>query len=198
MFTGIVEEVGVVERMTRGTPAAKLVIRAGHVIEGTRVGDSISVDGVCLTVVRIADKSLTFDVQAESVQRTICATYRAGTHVNLERALTPVSRMGGHYVQGHVDGTATVQSWRQEGADWVLSLRLPAPLLRYMVAKGFVAVNGISLTVARRTGSVISCHIIPHSRATTTLQDARAGNTVNIEADVIAKYVESLNKTGYP
>ena len=192
MFTGIVEEVGVVERMTRGTPAAKLVIRADRVIEGTRIGDSISIDGVCLTVVRASDKSLTFDVQAETVHCTICGTYRAGTHVNLERALTPVSRMGGHYVQGHVDGTATVQSWRQEGADWVLSLRLPAPLLRYMVMKGFVAVNGISLTVARRAGAIISCHIIPHSRAATTLQHARAGDTVNIEVDVMAKYVEAL------
>ena len=155
MFTGIVEEVGVVERLVASDPAARLAIRAGRVTEGVAIGDSIAVDGVCLTVVGATGTVLQFDVQGETMKRAICGQYRAGTHVNLERALTPTSRMGGHYVQGHVDGTGVVQAWRREGADWVLRLRIPAPLLRYVVEKGFAAVNGISLTVARRAGVLV-------------------------------------------
>ena len=192
MFTGIIEEIGVIESLSRRQPAARLKIKAARVLEGTRIGDSISVDGVCLTVTAMAAGSFSVDVQEETAQRTRFALYRAGMRVNLERALTPASRMGGHYVQGHVDATGTVRAWRQEGNDWVLRVRLPAEVARYVVEKGFIALNGISLTVAARRSGECVMHIIPHTRAATTLADLRPGERVNIEVDVIAKYVESL------
>jgi riboflavin synthase len=191
MFTGIIEEVGQVTAFTRRQPAGRLCIAAATVCTDMHVGDSIAVDGTCLTVVAHSDTGFEVDVQEETQRRTAMADYRQGTHVNLERALQPHSRMGGHYVQGHVDAVGTVRSWRQEGADWVVRVQVPAELQRYIVAKGFICINGISLTVVDLTPQV-SVHVVPHTRSMTTLQHITVGARVNIEVDVFAKYIEAL------
>jgi len=191
MFTGIVEEVGRIERIASSGMVRRVVVRATTVLEGTKIGDSISIDGACLTVVALCPGSFSVDVQQETLRRTVLGRYRPGSRVNLERALTPSSRMGGHYVQGHVDGMGTVVSWRQERGDWVLRVRIPVSLKKYVVEKGFVAVNGVSLTAASCRGSV-AFHLIPHTRGTTALQYLCPGDPVNIEVDVMAKYAESL------
>jgi riboflavin synthase len=193
MFTGIVEEIGTVATLTHGHPAARLTVNATLVTQAMQIGDSIAVDGICLTIVAFDSRGFTVEVQAETLARTRCSQYRPGTRINLERALTPHSRMGGHYVQGHVDDVGVVRSWRREGADWVLRVSMPPALQRYVVIKGFVALNGISLTVTK-CGAEIEVHVIPHTRQATTLADMRAGDLMNIEVDVIAKYVESLLK----
>jgi len=191
MFTGIVEEIGTVAALTRGRPAARLSVHATDVTQAMRIGDSIAVDGICLTIVSFNPHGFAVEVQEETLARTRCARYRPGTRINLERALTPQSRMGGHYVQGHVDDVGTVRTWRQEGADWVLRVTVPPALRRYVVPKGFIALNGISLTVTE-CGAELGVHVIPHTRQVTTLADTRVGDPMNIEVDVIAKYVESL------
>lgn len=191
MFTGLVEEVGRVAEVRRGGEAMRVRVQARRVCEGTRVGDSIAVDGICLTVVELTDDGFEVDVQEETVRRTTMGRCTPGQRVNLERALTPMSRMGGHYVQGHVDGVGVITAWHPEGRDWVLRVRVPAELRRYIVEKGFLAVNGISLTVAACQPD-IAFHIIPHTREITTLRYARAGDLVNVEVDVLAKYVEAL------
>ncbi|MCX7847396.1 MAG: riboflavin synthase [bacterium] len=191
MFTGIVEEIGRVRAFMRGAPAARLRVEAARVLEGTRVGDSVAVDGVCLTVVALHSDGFEVDVQEETLRRTTLGEYIPGRYVNLERAVTPTSRMGGHYVQGHIDDVGVVTAWRPQGNDWVLRVRVPVRLRRYIVEKGFLAVNGISLTVAG-CQSDITFHIIPHTRAVTTLQYMRVGERVNLEVDVLAKYVEAL------
>jgi len=193
MFTGIIEEIGVVSRFERKYPAACLTITAVLVIGDIKIGDSIAVDGVCLTVVSFDERSFSVDVQEESIQRSIFASYRSGSKVNLERAVTPATRLGGHYVQGHVDGVASVTSWHQEGNDWVLRITVTQQLQRYIVEKGFIAINGISLTVAGIHGGC-AIHVIPLTREITTLQYLTVGSRVNIEVDIIAKYVESLVK----
>ncbi len=191
MFTGIIEEIGTVSRLERSYPVEKLTIKTEILTCDMRIGDSISVDGVCLTVTRYDAESFQADVQEETVRRTVFASYRAGTRVNLERALTPVSRMGGHYVQGHIDGVGTVTAWHLEGRDWVLKINVPAEIRTYLVEKGFIAVNGISLTITAMKNDC-SIHVIPHTREHTTLQYLHTGSAVNLEADIIAKYVESL------
>ena len=193
MFTGIVEEVGVIAALTRAFPAARLTVRATHVTADIKIGDSIAVDGVCLTVVAHDAASFSVDIQDETVQRTRVARYQPGQRVNLERALTPHSRMGGHYVQGHVDATGVVHAWHQEGPDWVLRVSVPPVLNKYIVEKGFIAINGIIVTVTECRRDV-AVHVIPHTRAATTLADTRVGDLVNLEVDVLAKYVESLVK----
>ena len=193
MFTGIVEEIGTIAAFTRAFPVARLTIRASQVITDCKIGDSIAIDGVCLTVVASDAAGFSVEIQDETVQRTRVARYQPGQQVNLERALTPHSLMGGHYVQGHVDAVGTVRAWHQEGPDWVLRVAVPAALSKYIVEKGFIAINGISLTVTdcRRD---VAVHVIPHTRTMTTLAHTRVGDLVNIEVDVLAKYVESLLK----
>ncbi len=191
MFTGIIEEIGAVESLVRSYPVARLTIRAAAVLEGMKIGDSISVDGVCLTVVDFTESAFAVEVQEETLKRTSLGRCRQGTHVNLERAVTPRTRLGGHYVQGHVDATGVVRSWHQEGGDWILRVNVPGELMKYIVPKGFIAINGISLTVTNCRGDV-EAHIIPHTRAATNLQYLAVGEQVNVEVDVLAKYVESL------
>jgi riboflavin synthase len=193
MFTGIIEEIGVVSRFERRHPAARLSVAASLVTQDMQTGDSIAVDGVCLTVISYESQAFTVDVQEETINRTIFSSCRPGLQVNLERAVTPATRLGGHYVQGHVDGVATVTAWHQERNDWVLRCDIPLPLRKYVVEKGFISVNGISLTVAGIHGGC-AVHVIPHTRAATTLQHLTVGSRVNIEVDIIAKYVESLLK----
>jgi len=193
MFTGIIEEIGTVKSLTKSFPAARLSINARKILEDIKIGDSIAINGICLTVVNFDSASFEVDVQQETINLTGIGSYRPGIEVNLERAATPQTRLGGHYVQGHIDGTGIVRSWRRIGNDWVLRVSCPPELNKYIVNKGFITLNGISLTITGRTGEIES-HIIPHTREITNLRSMAIGSKINIEVDVIAKYIEKLMK----
>jgi len=193
MFTGIVEEIGTVKSLASSYPAAQLSVNATKILEDIQIGDSISIDGVCLTVVNFDSNSFVVDVQQETINLTRISSYRPGSEVNLERAATPETRLGGHYVQGHIDATGIVRSWRRINNDWVLRVSCPPELNKYIVNKGFITLNGISLTVTGKTGEIES-HIIPHTRDITNLRSTEIGDKINIEVDVIAKYIEKLMK----
>lgn len=192
MFTGIIEEIGTVRRIERGAAGARLTIGAKTVLDGTKIGDSIATNGVCLTVVSMTADSFSADVMAESLRRSNLGALQSGSPVNLERAMPANSRFGGHIVSGHIDNTGTVTSQRREdNAVWV-RVQTPASLLRYIVEKGSIAIDGVSLTVAAvdQTGFAVS--VIPHTGAETILLGKKPGETVNLECDVIGKYVKKL------
>ena len=192
MFTGIIEEIGTVRRIERGAAGARLTIAAKTVLEGTELGDSIATNGVCLTVVSMTSDSFSADVMAESLRRSSLGALQTGSPVNLERAMPLNGRFGGHIVSGHIDGTGTIASQkREDNAVWV-TVRAPAALLRYIVEKGSIAIDGVSLTVAAVDETGFAVSIIPHTGAQTILLDKKAGETVNLECDVIGKYVEKL------
>lgn len=199
MFTGIIEEIGTVRRIEHGAKGARLTIQAKTVLEDTRIGDSIATNGVCLTVVSMTGDSFSADVMAESLRRSSLGTLQGGSPVNLERAMAANGRFGGHIVSGHIDGTGTIASQkREDNAVWV-KIKTPAPLLRYIVEKGSIAIDGVSLTVAAVTDTDFSVSIIPHTGAQTILLGKKPGDPVNLECDVIGKYVERLtapHKTG--
>ena len=199
MFTGIIEEIGTVRRIEHGAKGAWLTIQAKTVLEDTRIGDSIATNGVCLTVVSMTGDSFSADVMAESLRRSSLGTLQGGSPVNLERAMAANGRFGGHIVSGHIDGTGTIASQkREDNAVWV-KIKTPAPLLRYIVEKGSIAIDGVSLTVAAVTDTDFSVSIIPHTGAQTILLGKKPGDPVNLECDVIGKYVEKLtapHKTG--
>lgn len=192
MFTGIIEEVGTVRHMTTGGISGQIAIKASKVLEGTKIGDSIAVNGICLTVVTMQPDGFTADVMAETVRRSGLGNCRSGDRVNLERAMAAGGRFGGHIVSGHIDGTGTVQSLsREENAVWV-TIAAPPAILRYIVEKGSIAIDGISLTVAYVDDKVFKVSIIPHTGEETTLLTRTPGDTVNLENDIIGKYVEKL------
>ena len=192
MFTGIIEEIGTVRRIERGAAGARLTIGAKAVLEGTKIGDSIATNGVCLTVVSMTTDSFSADVMAESLRRSGLGQLQSGSPVNLERAMPADGRFGGHIVSGHIDGTGTVAALRREdNAVWVTVHAAPS-LLRYIVEKGSIAIDGVSLTVAAVDTDGFSVSIIPHTGAQTILLGKRLGDTVNLECDVIGKYVEKL------
>ncbi len=199
MFTGIIEEIGTVRRIEHGAKGARLTIQAKTVLEDTRIGDSIATNGVCLTVVSMTGDSFSADVMAESLRCSSLGTLQGGSPVNLERAMAANGRFGGHIVSGHIDGTGTIASQkREDNAVWV-KIKTPAPLLRYIVEKGSIAIDGVSLTVAAVTDTDFSVSIIPHTGAQTILLGKKPGDPVNLECDVIGKYVEKLtapHKTG--
>jgi riboflavin synthase len=188
VFTGIVEEIGTVVAAGSG----RLAVRGPVVAADASAGDSIAVSGVCLTVVAVADGVFTADVMAETLRRTVLGGLRTGDPVNLERAATPTTRLGGHLVQGHVDGVGTVTD-REPGAQWeIVRFALPPHLARYVVEKGSIAVDGVSLTVVEAGRDRFSVGLIPTTLERTTLGHKRVGDRVNLEVDVIAKYVEKL------
>jgi len=189
MFTGIVEERGAVREIT----PTRLSVTCRTVASDAAIGDSISVNGVCLTVVDRSDEHLAFDVSSETLARTSLSRLRAGDPVNLERPLTLSSRLGGHLVQGHVDGVGEVAAVERQddGGAW-LTVGAPEGIARYLVEKGSVCVDGVSLTVAARNGSTFGVALIPHTLEATTLGTAEVGDPLNLEVDVIAKYVEAL------
>ena len=193
------EEIGTVRRIEHGAKGARLTIQAKTVLEDTRIGDSIATNGVCLTVVSMTGDSFSADVMAESLRRSSLGTLQGGSPVNLERAMAANGRFGGHIVSGHIDGTGTIASQkREDNAVWV-KIKTPAPLLRYIVEKGSIAIDGVSLTVAAVTDTDFSVSIIPHTGAQTILLGKKPGDPVNLECDVIGKYVEKLtapHKTG--
>ena len=192
MFTGIVEEVGRVADVRRGAASARLTIEASRVLEGTQIGDSISISGVCLTVVGIDGSRLSFDAVPETLDRSSLKGLRAGDAVNLERSVAAGQRLGGHFVQGHVDGVATVASIDERDNARVLRVRPPKELMRYVAPKGSVALDGISLTVAELAVDSFTVWIIPHTWSNTTLCRRRPGDALNIETDMLARYLERL------
>lgn len=196
MFTGIVEETGIVRSFTEQAQAWRLVLEASVVTEGLQLGDSVAVNGCCLTVVDFAQDRLEFDLLAESVRLTSIEGIGPGGRVNLERALLPSTRMGGHFVSGHVDGTGRIEVIEERGKDVFMRITPDPALLRYVVAKGCVAVDGISLTVAEVDDCGLSIWLIPHTLEVTNLQDKRSGDRVNLEFDLLAKYVEKLLSKG--
>ena len=192
MFTGIVEEMGQVEGIQRGKQSAVLTIRAKTVLEGTKIGDSIAVNGVCLTVTSLLSDRFSADVMHETLDRSALAGLRRGSTVNLERAMAADGRFGGHIVAGHIDGTGRItRIKRDDNAVWYTVQAAPQ-LLRYIVEKGSIAMDGISLTVARVEETAFSISAIPHTVAQTALQNRREGDLVNLETDIIGKYVEKL------
>ena len=192
MFTGIVEELGVVEALVDQGDAIRLTVRGPHVTLDAGLGDSIAVNGCCLTVAERDQETFTADVMRETLDKTSLGVLAVGDRVNLERAVTPQTRLGGHIVQGHVDGTGRVVA-RTPSEHWeVVEVSLPADLARYVVAKGSITVDGISLTVVDVRPESFTVSLIPETLARTTLGTKQPGEPVNLEVDVIAKYVERL------
>lgn len=192
MFTGIIEEVGHVKSLHRGAKSFILEVEASLVMEGTQVGDSIATNGVCLTVTSLTGHGFTADVMPETVQRTALGELTAGSPVNLERALSLQTRLGGHIVSGHIDGTGRISDRRQDDTALWLTVECDSRLLRYIIEKGSITIQGVSLTVARVDDRSFAVSLIPHTQAATTLHEARVGDRVNLENDIIAKYVEKL------
>ena len=191
MFTGLVEEVGRVVGLEAGE-MFRLRVSAGRVLEGTRVGESVSANGVCLTVSEMDEETLTFHAMPETLRRTALGDLTEGSPVNLERAMSPAGRFGGHIVQGHVDGVGEVVDLHPEGAAEIWAFRAPRGVLRYTVEKGSICVDGISLTVVSVLDSSFTVSILPQTRTNTNLRELGVGDRVNLEADVIGKYVERL------
>lgn len=196
MFTGIIEEIGVVRSLALRGNSGKITVGARKVLEGTKIGDSIAVNGVCLTVISMGKDEFTADVMAETVRRSSLGTLRSGSRVNLERAMAAGGRFGGHIVSGHIDGTGKIRSLvREENAVWVTIAARPS-ILRLIVMKGSIAIDGISLTVAYADREVFKVSIIPHTGSETTLLTKKAGDIVNLENDIIGRYVERLMSWG--
>lgn len=192
MFTGIVEELGGVKALKREAGAARLTISASTVLQGTAIGDSICVNGVCLTVVAMSSSEFSADVAVETLKVTNLGELKIGTKVNLERALQLSARIGGHLVSGHVDAVGSIKGKREEGNGWRIFVEAPDTILRYVIKKGSIAVDGISLTVADLEKTGFSIAMIPHTAKLTTLGFKSTGDSVNLEVDIIGKYVERL------
>lgn len=192
MFTGIVEETGTVVSFVERESAWRLVLEAHVVTQGLQMGDSVAVNGCCLTAVAFSDDRIEFDLLAESVRLTSIGDVGAGGKVNLERALLPSTRMGGHFVSGHVDGTGVIEAIEPRGKDRYFRIKTSPDNLKYVVHKGSITVDGISLTVAEVDESGFAIWLIPHTMEVTNLHTKDAGDRVNLEYDLIAKYVEKL------
>ena len=192
MFTGIIEELGSVRSIEERGENARIVIAARVVTEGTSHGDSIAVNGVCLTALDIHDDSFAADVSSETLSRSTLGSLKPGAPVNLERAVTPATRLGGHMVQGHVDARGQFVSVQDHGESWTVRIGFPPEIARYLVFKGSVAVEGISLTIANLAENYFEIAIIPKTWEVTNLSHLKPGDGVNLEVDVIGKYVERL------
>lgn len=192
MFTGIVEEIGRVERIQRGKNSAVLTIQAETVLGGTKIGDSIAVNGICLTVTELFPHGFSADVMHETLNRSALAGLTAGTPVNLERAMAADGRFGGHIVAGHVDGVGKIMRIRRDDTAIWYTIQAKAALLRYIVEKGSITIDGISLTVAEVGENSFSISAIPHTVRQTVLQNRKEGDLVNLETDMIGKYIEKL------
>lgn len=188
MFTGIVEEVGTVKSSQGG----KLTISATDVVKDTRAGDSIAINGACLTVVAISDNTFSVDVMPETLRRTNLSLLRSGEKVNLERAVAASGRFGGHFVQGHVDGTGKISSLAPEREAMLMKIAAPPDITRYVVEKGFIAVDGVSLTIVSCDANSFAASLVAYTRQHTTLGGKRPGDVVNLEVDIVAKYIERL------
>jgi riboflavin synthase len=196
MFTGLVEETGRLEWIRRAEGVAQLAVAAKVVGEGARVGDSIAVNGCCLTVTLVQDGLPIFDLLEETLKKTNLGDLKPGARVNLERPLAANARLGGHFVQGHIDTTISLESAEKHGADLRLDFKMPADFARYIAYKGSVALNGTSLTVAEVGAETFTVWIIPHTAAATNLGELRAGDRVNLECDILAKYTARILEAG--
>jgi riboflavin synthase len=192
MFTGIIEELGSVRSIEERGENARIVIAARIVTEGTNHGDSIAVNGVCLTALDLHNDSFAADVSRETLLRSTLGNLKPGTPVNLERSVTPATRLGGHIVQGHVDARGEFVSVEDHGESWTVRIGFPPEIARYLVFKGSVAVDGISLTIANLADEYFEVAIIPKTWELTNLSQLKPGDSVNLEVDVIGKYVERL------
>ena len=188
MFTGIVEEMGIVSKITNNG----MTVKALRILSDVKLGDSIAVNGTCLTAVSFSNSEFSVDLSPETMRRTSLSQLTEGSRVNLERALSASDRMGGHIVQGHVDATGRITSIKPDGDSIIFRVRIPKRLDKYIVEKGFVAVDGISLTVVKRGASSFTLAVVPYSLENTNLAILSEGDQVNLEADILAKYVESL------
>lgn len=202
MFTGIIEHVGGVEELRpapeSGSQATRLRVNAGPLAASLAVSGSIAVNGCCLTIVEISGETFAADLSSETLRRTSFGEITPGTRVNLERPMHGGKEFGGHFVQGHVDAIGRVVRWEADGANWWLGVRLPKEIVRYAAMKGSIALDGISLTVANLVHDVVEAAIIPFTYAHTNLQSVRVGDAVNLEADILAKYVERILEVRRP
>ena len=192
MFTGLVEEIGLCEDLRRSAGSARLLIQAPSISCGVKIGDSISVNGCCLTAISTREGIMTFDLLDETLQRTNLQDLIPGRKVNLERSLLADGRLGGHFVQGHVDATIPVVAILQQGSDLRIDFKVPPEFAAYVAYKGSVAINGVSLTIAEVTADSFAVWIIPHTATHTNLGDLREGDLVNLECDMLAKYAARI------
>jgi riboflavin synthase len=192
MFSGIVEEVGTVQKVDQREGGATLQIQARAILEGIRVGDSIAINGTCLTVVGFDATSFTVELAPETLRRTNLGELQPASQVNLERSLAANGRVGGHFVQGHIDATAEIVACDPDGEGLLVSFRGPRGLMRYIVPKGYVALDGMSLTVVDTGPDWFTISFIPHTRAVTVVREYTPGRRVNLEVDILGKYVERL------
>ena len=188
MFTGIIEETGKVLSINKG----RLSIGAERILEDINTGDSVAINGACLTVVSLGPSTFETDLSEETITRTNFGDLQQGFHVNLERALSPNGRMGGHFVQGHIDEKGYIKSMIKNPNSSVFTIEAPRSLSKYIVEKGFIAIDGISLTVMKKSGSSFSISVIPYTLSNTNLSERGEGDSVNLEVDILAKYLESL------
>ncbi len=196
MFTGIIEETGTIKAIRHGSGSSQLTIGATMVLSDIKIGDSINTNGICLTVTSFGHDHFIVDVMPETLRRTSLNTLNSGSPVNLERALRLSDRLGGHLVSGHIDGTGKIiRRWDEDNAVW-FNISADASILRYIVEKGSVALDGISLTVATVDSRTFSVSVIPHTSEVTTILVKKSGDLLNIECDIIAKYIEKLNAPG--
>lgn len=192
MFTGIVEEIGTVVSISQGTKAARLTLQGNLIFEDMHIGDSIAVNGVCLTVTEKASNTFIVDVMPETLRRSSLGKLSKGSKVNMERAMAANGRFGGHIVSGHIDGTGKLESFvREDNAVWV-TITASAKLLKYIIEKGSITIDGISLTVAYVDNRCFKVSLIPHTAANTTLLTKKAGDIVNLENDIVGKYIDRL------
>ncbi len=192
MFTGIIEERGVVSRIERSGNSIRITINAGKILDDCKNGDSIAINGVCLTVTRVLGDGFILDAVAETMRRTNLGELRIGDKINLERSLRPVDRMGGHIVAGHVDGVGKITGLAQEGISTIMTVEVPGDLMKYIAVKGSVCIDGTSLTVTNVSETGFQVSLIPYTKEITTLGLKGTGDRVNIEVDMLARYVERL------
>ena len=192
MFTGIIEEKGTIAGIQKGAKSSILTIQGDVIFGDLRLGDSVAVNGVCLTASSIRGNTFTADVMHETLDRSGLGSLRQGNHVNLERAMAAMGRFGGHIVSGHIDGTGTITDIRKDDNAVWYTIKAPSPIMRYIVEKGSITIDGISLTVADVNSSSFKVSIIPHTALVTTLGERKTGDSVNLENDIIGKYVEKL------
>ena len=192
MFTGIVEEIGTITHIKNGVKSSKLIINCNKVLETTEIGDSICTNGVCLTVTNINKGTFEADVMAETIRKSDLNTLKIGSKVNLERALSLSTRLGGHLVSGHIDGTGYIKDLKKEDTAIWITIKTSVDILRYIVYKGSITIDGISLTIAYVDDDVFKVSIIPHTLKQTILSSKNIGDSVNLECDIIGKYVEKL------
>jgi riboflavin synthase len=192
MFTGIVEATGLVVSREATEKSTRFMVEAGALVEGTKIGDSVATNGCCLTVVAVEGSRLVFDMLEETLLRTNLKSCRVGAAVNLERSLRADGRLGGHFVSGHVDGTGVIKTWERVEKDHILEIGIAAEWGRYLVPKGCIAVDGMSLTVVEVKPAAFTIWIIPHTLEITALRERSVGDEVNVEFDLVAKYTEKI------